>query len=121
MIASVITFVAWNAVYETKHDNFSTAILVYCTAIIIHGTYTNEYNYKQNLLQLERIKTMNEELQSLLMSLPEGIVLLDTNSKTVSLANNQFKKLFSLPEECSTEMINDKLEDEVLRLHSKAK
>lgn len=100
-LATIGTFVSWNYYWDARYDNFSTAILLYCSAIIINATYTNEFNYKQNLLQLERIKTMNDELKSLLMSLPEGIILMDTETKSVTLANYQFKKLFALPEECS--------------------
>ncbi len=37
---------------------------------------------------------MTEELKKLIDSLPEGIVLFNTEKKTVSIANAEFRRLF---------------------------
>ena len=42
--------------------------------------YKNEKKEKSELLQFTQIRQMNEELKSILMNLPEGIILIKDNN-----------------------------------------
>ena len=62
-------------------------------------------------IQMANISRMNEELQSMLMIMPEGIVLVDKEESNVGLANLEFKRLFNISQ-CTelkgiTVLIND--------------
>jgi hypothetical protein len=39
---------------------------------------------------------MNEELKSILMNLPEGIILIDEESSKISLNNQEFMRIFQV-------------------------
>lgn len=41
---------------------------------------------------------MNEELHSILLNLPEGIVLIDNLTKKINLINQEFKRIFGIKE-----------------------
>jgi hypothetical protein len=40
---------------------------------------------------------MNDELKSILLNLPEGIILINNESEEVALTNFEFGRLFHLP------------------------
>lgn len=40
---------------------------------------------------------MNNERESILMNLPEGIILLNKTTKDIPLCNKEFVRLFELP------------------------
>jgi hypothetical protein len=39
---------------------------------------------------------MNEELKSILMNLPEGIILIDEENSKISLNNQEFMRIFQV-------------------------
>eukprot|EP00347_Sterkiella_histriomuscorum_P021176 403334959 len=56
--------------------------------------YFVEKSMKMQFIQLQQIQKMNDELKTIFDKLPEGIILFDSESKKVSLANLEFKRLF---------------------------
>lgn len=47
---------------------------------------------------------MNEELHSIFINLPEGIVLLDIFSSKINLINQEFKRIFGIKHDGLTEI-----------------
>jgi c-di-AMP phosphodiesterase-like protein len=45
-------------------------------------------------LSYKQIMKMNEELQNILMNLPEGIILINEETNKVSLKNQEFMRIF---------------------------
>ena len=61
---------------------------------------------------------MNEELKSILMNLPEGIILINDESRKVSLNNQEFMRIFQLPTATDPELITDIVRQQTVTLYS---
>ena len=62
--------------------------------ITIYSCYFFEKQMKLQFIQMEKIRSMNRELQIILDNLPEGIVFWDTQRDQVGLCNKEFRRLF---------------------------
>lgn len=51
---------------------------------------------------------MNDELKTILMNLPDGIILIDEETKRISLSNEEFKRIFTISD-------NDLNEGEIIK------
>jgi len=68
---------------------------------------------------MENIKRMNEEFKNILMTLPEGIILINNETNEVTLGNNEFKRLFLVPQQASIDAIGERLKQNVLLTYNK--
>lgn len=58
--------------------------------------YRAERSDKGDFLNLNQVKQMNENLQAILMNLPEGVILLEKESQKVKLINQEYKRIFGM-------------------------
>jgi purine-cytosine permease-like protein len=56
--------------------------------------YKQEKRDKMEFLAYKQIMQMNEELQNILMNLPEGIILINEQTNKVTLKNQEFMRIF---------------------------
>lgn len=85
--------------YKIKYDHYDIYIvitLIFVQSMLTFSTYQLESKDKMMFLQMKNIQMMNDELKSILMEMPEGVVLIDEQTEQVSLGNNEFKKIFRL-------------------------
>lgn len=82
--------------------------------VVIFAIYLQEKREKIMIISISQVKQMNDELNNILMNLPEGIVLINEATGEVVLGNEEFKKLFCLPKEAETEDINKKVNSAIL-------
>jgi len=68
-------------------DYVTISLLSNTIIFITIALYTMEKKDKMEFLAYKQIMQMNEELKSILMNLPEGIVLIDEETNKVSLNN----------------------------------
>lgn len=61
--------------------------------MLIYATYNFESRDKHNFIAMKNIQQMNEEFKNILMTLPEGIILLNANTKEVALGNLECRRL----------------------------
>lgn len=101
MTLTFLLLIAWNAIFFKILDPVTILTMGAVIIWLSLQAYNTEKTYKQMIIQMEKIRTMNEELKNLLMSLPDGIVLVDEKTSDLSLVNNEFKRLFSLPDNSS--------------------
>jgi hypothetical protein len=62
----------------------------------------------------------NEEFKNILMTLPEGIILINNETKQVTLGNFEFRRLFSVPKFASIDQIDSRIHERLLQTYSKA-
>jgi c-di-AMP phosphodiesterase-like protein len=84
VIISSMTF--YSIMYEYV-DSVTYALLANIMIFIAIALYKIEKKDKLEFLAYKQIMQMNEELKSILMNLPEGIVLIDEETSKVSLKN----------------------------------
>lgn len=85
--------------FAFKYSYFSVLDIIIKLAIVVvltYATYMAEWRCKEMVIKMEDINRMNDELRHLLVSLPEGIILINNNNKEVALANIEFNRLFGL-------------------------
>lgn len=70
---------------------FIIAILI----VVVYAVYTIEKNEKQMCQQVCQITKMNDDVNRILMNLPEGVLLIN-DKKRVTLGNFEFCRLFGL-------------------------
>jgi len=68
-------------------DSVTYALLANIMIFMTIALYKIEKKDKLEFLAYKQIMQMNEELKSILMNLPEGIVLIDEETSKVSLKN----------------------------------
>ena len=64
------------------------------TFFAIYASYKNEKRLKIHFIQLETMKLMNLDLKRIFDDLPEGILLINEKDSSVTLVNEEFKRLF---------------------------
>ena len=67
---------------------------------------------------MQNIKLMNEELKNILMSLPEGVVLVKNSNNEAVLGNIEFCRLFNIPKSDDIEGIKSKITNKTLQIHN---
>ncbi len=79
-VAMMVTFIVTIVFYSVMLDlNETTVIMQYLvtTLLTVYCAYQSEYRIKNEFLNMNEIKKMNEDLQNILLNFPEGIVLYD--------------------------------------------
>ena len=95
-IFSVTLMLVFLWTYRGCCDIIVIAATFGCTYIVIFACHMCEKKLKTHFLHTCQIQTMNNELINLFNNLPEGIVIYNNETKTVSLVNSEFKRLFKL-------------------------
>ena len=70
--------------------------------LMVYTLYYIESKFKQEFIQLIQIQTMKDDLNNLLLNLPDGIILYDDKNDKIVLVNKEFKHLFQCPNEGTT-------------------
>ncbi|CDW74713.1 multi-sensor hybrid histidine kinase [Stylonychia lemnae] len=99
-IAMTVTMTITCAFYATYMGLSEVTIMIQyiCVALLtMYSSYQNESRMKTEYIQMEQIKKMNNDLQSILMNFPEGIVLFNQDKEQIVLANQEFKRIFNCP------------------------
>lgn len=94
-------------------------LMLILTTTLIYSTYTSEYRGKLTFIQMGNIQRMNEDLKSILMNLPEGVILINNSTKEVALGNYEFRRLFQLPKYAQIDKINERIKDNVLSTYNR--
>ena len=68
-------------------DYITTPIFFNTLVFLFIALYKIEKRDKTQLLQFAQIRRMNEELKTILMNLPEGIILIKDETQEVALQN----------------------------------
>ena len=68
-------------------DYITTPIFFNTLIFLFIALYKIEKRDKTQLLQFAQIRRMNEELKTILMNLPEGIILIKDENQEVALQN----------------------------------
>ncbi len=68
-------------------DYITTPIFFNTLIFLFIALYKIEKRDKTQLLQFAQIRRMNEELKTILMNLPEGIILVKDETQEVALQN----------------------------------
>ena len=82
--------------------------------------YKTEKREKTELLQFAQIRQMNEELKSILMNLPEGIVLINDETSEVALQNQEFNRIFAVPDTASSQNVTDLVKEPLVKIYSES-
>ena len=82
--------------------------------------YKIEKKDKTELLQFAQIRQMNEELKSILMNLTEGIILIEDDNEKVALINQEFNRIFTIPDDSSFENIAEIIRKPVVKVYNDA-
>jgi len=95
---STILVVAATLAYYTIMFNYidivTMSILGNSLIFIGIALYKQEKRDKMEFLAYKQIMQMNEELQNILMNLPEGIILINEQTNKVTLKNQEFMRIF---------------------------
>lgn len=78
------------------YENCPFYAAVIFTALCILANYCSEKEMKTSFMQSAKLQTMSNDLINLLDSLPEGIVIYNSETNKVMLANSEFKRLFNI-------------------------
>ncbi|CDW85484.1 pas domain s-box protein [Stylonychia lemnae] len=92
-ISTFFTLVYYGVVLKFK-DVQSISIVISVVIIQTYACYYYEKRLKLSFIRLQEIQTMNDELKQLFDNLPEGIVLFNQDDKNISIANQEFLRLF---------------------------
>ena len=63
---------------------------------------------------------MNEELKSILMNLPEGIVLINDDSNEVALYNQEFNRIFTVEQYTSPDGLRELIQQPIVKIYSES-
>lgn len=80
--------------------------------------YQIEKRDKMEFLAYKQITQMNDELKSILMNLPEGILLINDESSKVSLNNSEFMRIFQMSSAADPDAISDMVKQQTVSLYS---
>jgi hypothetical protein len=92
---STLAFYAY--MYDLK-DTTCLSIICMTIGMLLYSTHRAELQGKMEFLNMVQIRRMNEDLRNILEFLPEGVVLIDDQSKEVSMGNREFLKMFKCGE-----------------------
>lgn len=70
-------------------------------------SYVTEKKYKSEFIMSKSNEKLNKDLRHILENLPEGILILEKDTKKVVLANSELKRIFN----CQLEVNDSRLED----------
>ncbi|CDW72666.1 UNKNOWN [Stylonychia lemnae] len=88
---------------------------VMTTLFIIYAMYLNESSNKNEFIRLIQNEKMNKELQSLLMNLPNPMLLFDQENNQVVLGNIELNKLLSINDEQDKQLINLRMTSQIFQ------
>jgi sensor histidine kinase regulating citrate/malate metabolism len=57
-------------------------------------------------LAYKQIMQMNEELKTILMKLPEGIILINEQTNKITLNNQEFMRIFQISQAADSSMLD---------------
>ena len=98
VLITVIVTLTYYSVMFNYVDFITISIVSNSMIFMVIALYKVEKRDKTELLQFAQIRRMNEELKSILMNLPEGIVLINDETHEVVLQNSEFHRIFAIPE-----------------------
>ncbi len=87
MILVIMVTLTYYSIMFSYIDTVTISLLSNTIIFITIALYKIEKKDKMEFLAYKQIMQMNEELKSILMNLPEGIVLIDEETNKVSLNN----------------------------------
>lgn len=87
MIVVIMITLTYYSIMFSYIDIVTISLLSNTIIFITIALYKIEKKDKMEFLAYKQIMQMNEELKSILMNLPEGIVLIDEETNKVSLNN----------------------------------
>jgi len=87
MILVIMITLTYYSIMFSYIDTVTISLLSNTIIFITIALYKIEKKDKMEFLAYKQIMQMNEELKSILMNLPEGIVLIDEETNKVSLNN----------------------------------
>jgi c-di-AMP phosphodiesterase-like protein len=87
VLITVIVTLTYYSVMFNYVDFITISIVSNSMIFMVIALYKVEKRDKTELLQFAQIRRMNEELKSILMNLPEGIVLINDETHEVVLQN----------------------------------
>ena len=85
-----IVLVCTELYYTLYLDILESGLIVQFVSIFLlmaYNSYRNEFHAKSEFIQIDQVKKMNEELTTILVNFPEGIVLYDEAKHEIVLAN----------------------------------
>eukprot|EP00347_Sterkiella_histriomuscorum_P016084 403354549 len=88
---------------------------IFVTAFLIYALYHCESIVKAEIVRAFQLEKMNEDLKKLLVNLPLPILLIDPDTQTVELANNELFRLMSTAETQSIQDINSRLQEKIFQ------
>ena len=86
LITVIVTLTYYSVIFNYV-DFITISIVSNSMIFMVIALYKVEKRDKTELLQFAQIRRMNEELKSILMNLPEGIVLINNETNEVVLQN----------------------------------
>ncbi|CDW88876.1 pas domain s-box protein [Stylonychia lemnae] len=96
LIVTSCGIILFYGLYIHYADFFTIASILTVTCLLIYACYFYEKRLKLLFIQLHHIKKMNEDLKKLLDKLPEGILLFNPETNSVSLANEEYRRIFNI-------------------------
>jgi c-di-AMP phosphodiesterase-like protein len=86
LITVIVTLTYYSVIFNYV-DFITISIVSNSMIFMVIALYKVEKRDKTELLQFAQIRRMNEELKSILMNLPEGILLINNETHEVVLQN----------------------------------
>lgn len=120
-IATTI-FAGVSIFYYGYYYNFTDVLCISFIIVLLLAvncqTFFTERNDKSYLAQMAQIQKMNDDLKHMLMTMPEGIVLINKETQDVTLGNFEFRRLFKIPKTSNNETIGAIIKQTVLQLYN---
>lgn len=96
VIATFITMLGTELYYIIYLGINDTGVLMYLFSISLlmsYCSYQFECKSKSEFTQMSYVKKMNEDLQNILMTFPEGIILYNEEKDDIVLANKELRRI----------------------------
>ncbi|CDW74854.1 pas domain s-box protein [Stylonychia lemnae] len=97
MISTGLVTLLYYALIIKCCDYYSSVYLMSVVLMMAYSCYFYEKKLKLEFIQFYQIQKMNVDLKMIFDSLPEGIILFDPTNNKVSLANQEYRRLFNIP------------------------
>ena len=118
MIFTVFFTLTYYSIF-LKYVDYVTISLVCNNMMFLFITlYKIEKRDKTDILQFAQIRRMNQELKSILMNLPEGIVLINDETDEVTLQNQEFNRIFAIPEDANSDELGQIIRKPTVKVYN---
>eukprot|EP00347_Sterkiella_histriomuscorum_P018708 403344478 len=114
IIVNLVGIIIFTMLHDNTYDVSTILQITFISLLVICAIYYSEKQMKESFLMFKQNENLNNDLNNLLVNLPQPFLLFDQNKKEAVLANDELYNLLSISQNKSLIDMSKRLSQKIL-------